>query len=128
MDGTVYQSLFMTIMRAQESDGTRLDYVSSAYGSSPDIGSGMNGKEVNKKKLTRLVSQDSSAALINACTVHLIWKILDRLLQKETTDTDYRCKLSHAAWKHEAEELIGMSFPLEQPTRDHINIHSRIWR
>ena len=97
MDGTVYQSLFMTIMRAQEYDGTRLDYVSSAYGSSPDIGSGMNGKEVNKKKLPRLVSQDSSAALINACTVHLIWKIPDRLLEKETTDTDYRCKLSHAA-------------------------------
>ena len=99
MDSTVYQSLFMTIMRAQESDGTRLDYVRSAYGSSPDIGSGMNGKEVNKnkKKLTRFVSQDSSAALINAFTVHLIWKIPDRLLNKMTTDTNYRCKLSHAA-------------------------------
>ena len=79
-------------------------------------------KRLTKKKPTRFVSQDSSAALINACTVHLIWKIPDRLLNKKTTDTDYRCKLSHAAWKHEADELIGMNVPLEQHTLDHINM------
>lgn len=54
MDGTVYQSLFATIMTAQESDGNQPDYVSSAYGSNPDIGSGMNGKEVNKKEANSL--------------------------------------------------------------------------
>ena len=87
MDGTVCRSLFMTIIRAHESDGNQLDYVSSAYGSGPDIDSGMNGKEVNNSSCTY--------QFVN----HLIWKIFDRLLKSTTTDIDDRCEAQCAYQK-----------------------------